>query len=325
VGPPLNNMFKIGIVEKIDEDGIKLLEKHPDFEYQLIEDVSKENLIKELPNFDGLTLRVVKLDSDILSKCKKLKVISRHGVGYDNVDLQYLKKNNISLLITATANAVAVAEHVMYMMLSLSKGTTSYDSIVRSGDFKKNINKIETYELFDKEILIAGFGRIGKSLIKRCLGFDMKVNVYDPFVSKEIINSFGGKKIESLNIGVKTADFISFHMPLNKETRNLIDSKMLKTMKKNTIIVNTARGGIINEKDLDKALKEKIVFAAGLDVFEKEPPEKNNPLLRNNKVLLSPHSATFTKECKSRMSIETVQNIIDFFENKVKNTMTVKL
>ena len=318
-------MFKIAIVEKIDNDGIELLKKNPNFEYQIIEDVSKENLLKELPNYDGLTLRVVNLDENILSKCKKLKVISRHGVGYDNVDLNYIKKHNISLMITATANAVAVAEHVFYMMLVLSKGIVSYDKAVRTGNFKKDINKIETYELFKKEILIAGFGRIGRSLIKRCLGFEMKVNVYDPFVTKEKIESLGGKKIDNLNSSLSTADYFSIHMPLNNETKNLINLKMLKTMKKSAIIINTARGGIVNEQDIDLALNEKIIFAAGLDVFEKEPPNSDNVLLKNPRVLLSPHSATFTKECKSRMSIETVQNIIDFFENKIKKDMVIKL
>ena len=318
-------MFKIAIVEKIDEAGLKILKKHNNFEYEIIENVSKNNLIKELPKYDALTLRVAKLDSEILKHCKKLKVISRHGVGYDNVDLNFLKQNNINLLITATANAVAVAEHAMYMMLSLSKGVTYYDKAVRSGDFKKNVSKIETYELFKKEILIAGFGRIGKNLIKRCLGFEMKVFVYDPYVNKEIIESYGGKKVEDLNVAVKTIDFLSIHMPLNKETKNLIDINILKKMKKNTIIVNTARGGVINEIDLDKALKDKIIFGAGLDVFEKEPPDQSNPLLKNDRVLLSPHSSSFTKECKIRMGIETVQNIINFFENKIEKSMIVKL
>ena len=318
-------MFKIAIVEKIDEAGLKILEKHNNFEYEIIENVSKNNLIKELPKYDALTLRVAKLDSEILKHCKKLKVISRHGVGYDNVDLNFLKQNNINLLITATANAVAVAEHAMYMILSLSKGVTYYDKAVRSGDFKKNVSKIETYELFKKEILIAGFGRIGKNLIKRCLGFEMKVFVYDPYVNKEIIESYGGKKVEDLNVAVKTIDFVSIHMPLNKETKNLINLNILKKMKKNTIIVNTARGGVINEIDLDKALKDKIIFGAGLDVFEKEPPDQSNPLLKNDRVLLSPHSSSFTKECKIRMGIETVQNIINFFENKIEKSMIVKL
>ena len=318
-------MFRIAIIEKIDEDGIKLLDKHPNFEYKLIENTDKENLIKELPDFDGVTLRVAKLNDEILKHCKKLKVISRQGVGIDNVDLKFIKENKISLLITSTANSLAVAEHVMYMMLSLTKGVVSYDSAVREGNFKNNINKIETFELFKKEILIAGFGRIGKNLIKRCLGFEMKVKVYDPFVDEKTIKSFGGNKVKKLEESIITADFVSIHMPLNEKTKNLIDLKVLKTMKKNAIIVNTARGGIINEIDLDIALKSNLIFAAGLDVFEKEPPDINNPLLKNKKVLLSPHSATFTKECKSRMSIETVQNIIDFFENKTKESMIVKL
>ena len=318
-------MFKIGIIEKIHEDGIKLLEKHPNFEFELIENISKENLIKKLPNFDGVTLRVAELGSEILEHCKKLKVISRHGVGYDNLDIKYLKKNNIALLITATANAVSVAEHVMYMILSLSKGITEYDKIVRTGNFTKDVGKIETYELLNKEILITGFGRIAKHLIKRCLAFEMKVNVYDPFVDKKTIELMGGKKIEDINMGLKTADFLSIHMPLTSETKNLINLAKLKTMKKKAIIINTARGGIINEKDLDTALNNKIIFGAGLDVFEKEPINMDNPLIKNKRVLLSPHSATFTKECTARMGIETVQNLIDFFENKIKKNMIVKL
>ena len=146
-------MFKIAIVEKIDEAGLKILEKHSNFEYEIIENVSKKNLIKELPKYDGLTLRVAKLDSEILNHCKKLKVISRHGVGYDNVDLNFLKQNNINLLITATANAVAVAEHVISMMLSISKNINQYDKEVRVGNFKKSASSITTLELFNKEIL----------------------------------------------------------------------------------------------------------------------------------------------------------------------------
>ena len=318
-------MFKIAIVEQIDSEGIKLINKYPNFEHEVIEDTSKKNLIKKLPLFDGLTLRVAKLDSEILQNCRKLKVISRHGVGYDNIDLNYIKKNKITLLITANANAVAVAEHAMYMILSLSKGITAYDKAVRSGEFKKNVSKIETYELFDKEILIAGFGRIGKNLIKRCKGFEMKVNVYDPYVEKNVIESFGGNKVDNLKDSVRTADYVSIHMPINKETKNLFNKQMLKNMKNTAIIINTARGGVINEIDLDQALRNKEIFAAGLDVFEKEPPDQNNPLLKNDKVLLSPHSSSFTKECKSRMGVETVQNLIDFFENKIKKSMVVKL
>ena len=318
-------MHKIAIIEKIHQDGIDQLKKNPGFEFEIIEDTSEKNLIKVLPNFDGCTLRVSKLSEKILSNCKNLKVISRHGVGYDNVDLNYIKKNNITLLITATANAVAVAEHVIYMMLSISKSINQYDQEVRIGNFKKNAAFITTLELFNKEILIVGFGRIGQSLIKRCKGFEMKVKVFDPFVNKETIEKFGGKKIENLEEGLKICDYVSLHIPLTEKTKNLINYSNLKKMKKKAIIINTARGGIVNENDLNKALKENIIFGAGLDVFEKEPIDKTNPLLSNKKVLLSPHSATFTNECKSRMSLETTKNIIDFFENKIDKSMIVKL
>ena len=318
-------MKKIAIIEQIHNDGLELFTKSSDYEYELITDVSEENLIKKLPEFDGCTLRVSKLNENILKHCTKLKVISRHGVGYDNVDLSFIKEKNISLLITATANAVAVAEHVIYMMLSISKSINLYDNEVRLGNFKKNASKIETLELFKKEILIIGFGRIGRSLIKRCLGFDMKINVFDPFIDDKIIKNFGGNKVENLDEGLETCDYLSLHIPLTEETKNLINYEKIKTMKKSAIIINTSRGGIINENDLNKALENNIIFGAGLDVFEKEPIEKVNPLINNKKVLLSPHSATFTNECKSRMAIETTKNIIDFFENKLDKSMIVKL
>ena len=318
-------MYKIAVIEKIHEDGLKIFSQNPNYEYELIEDTSKENLIKELPKFDGCTLRVSELNSEVLSHCKRLKVISRHGVGYDNVDLDYIKKNKISLLITATANAVSVAEHVFYMMLYISKGFNKFDSEVRLGNFKKNSQKIKTFELNNKEILIAGFGRIGRALSKRCSSFEMKMNIYDPYVDEKTINNCGGRKVSDFNLALKTADYVSIHMPLTDKTKNIINYDNLKQMKKNSIIINTSRGSIINELDLDKALNENLIFGAGLDVFEKEPVDNNNPLLKNEKVFLSPHSATFTEECKSKMSIETTKNIIDFFEKKIDKSMIVKL
>mgnify|MGYP001004413247 FL=1 len=317
--------YKIAIIEEIHKDGVELLDKHPNFEYELISDVSEKNIIEKLPNFDACTLRVSKLDEKILKHCPKLKAISRHGVGYDNVDLNYIKNNKISLLITATANAVAVAEHVLSMFLSLSKSIIRYDEEVRTGNFKKNANKITTFELLNKNILIAGFGRIGKKLISRCLAFGTKVYVYDPYIDEQIIKEHGGIKVSSIEEGLKIADYVSLHMPLTNETKDLLNYDVFKKMKKNSILVNTARGGIINEYDLDRALNEGLIFGAGLDVFSNEPVENNNPLLKNKNIILSPHSATFTDECTSRMAIETIKNIIDFFENKLDKSMIVKL
>ena len=318
-------MKKIAIIEEIHKDGINLVKNNSNYKYELITDVSENNLIKKLPEFDACTLRVTRLDEKILKHCPNLKAISRHGVGIDNVDLNYIKNNNISLLITATANAVAVAEHVLSMFLCLSKSISTYDNEVRAGNFKNNAAKIQTFELLNKNVLIAGFGRIGKKLISRCLAFDTKVYVYDPYIKDDVIKNYGGIKVNDIEEGLMKADYVSLHMPLTHETKNLINYNVLKKMKKNSIIANTARGGIINEDDLEKALNENLIFGAALDVFSKEPIERENPLLNNKKVILSPHSATFTDECTSRMGIETTQNIINFFENKLDKSMIVKL
>ena len=153
-----------------------------------------------------------------------------------------------------------MAEHVIYMMLTISKSINKYDNEVRLGNFKKNASNIETLELFNKEMLIVGFGRIGKKFNQKMFGFDMKVNVYDPFVSTDIIKKFGGNKIENLEEGLEKCDYLSLHIPLTEKTKNMINYDKIKSMKKNAIIINTSRGGIINEIDLDNALK-KILYS----------------------------------------------------------------
>ena len=318
-------MRKILIIQNINEKGLNLLDQHPNYEFEVIEDINDPSLKDKIVDCDGVSLRTGKLTGEIINLGKKLKIISRHGVGYDNIDLKTCKKNNISIAITATSNAVAVAEHVMFMLLSISKRKNMYDDIVKTGNFNDRNKLPKTQEIWGKNILIAGFGRIGQCLIKRCLGFEMNIFVYDPFISAEKIESLGGKKVKDLKEAVKTMDAISLHMPLNDETKNMINFDLLKTMKKNCIIINAARGGMINENDLDQALNENLIFGAGLDVFETEPPNKDNPLLKNDKVFLSPHTAAFTEECMIRMAKETTQNIIDFFDENLEKTKIVNL
>jgi len=318
-------MKKILVIQSIHEAGIELLKSNPNYEFEVVENVDPEFLKSKIKDCDGASIRTAKLTGDVIEAANNLKIISRHGVGYDNIDLEASKKNNLTLAITATANAVAVAEHVMFMLLNISKRKTMYDDTVKEGKFNDRNKLPKTVELWGKNILIAGFGRIGQSLIKRCLGFEMKVFVYDPFVSKDVIENLGGIKVESMEDACKEMDAISLHIPLNDKTKNIINYALLKTMKKNCIIINAARGGIVNEIDLDKALKEDLIFGAGLDVFEIEPPESNNPLLKNDKVFLSPHTAAFTEECMTRMGKETIQNIIDFFDEKLEKFKVVKL
>tara|TARA_B100000686_G_scaffold317272_1_gene365904 strand:- start:1221 stop:2177 length:957 start_codon:yes stop_codon:yes gene_type:complete len=318
-------MKKILIIKKIHDSGLQLLDSRKDFSYEIVENIENNFLKNKLKNCDAISLRTSKFTKELIELSPKLKIISRHGVGYDNVDLEEAKKKNITISITSNSLAATVAEHVFFMMLSISRGTDSYNKSVKDGNFSERKNLPLSKELWKKNILILGFGRIGKNLIKKCIGFEMNVFVYDPFVDKKIINDLGGKKADNLYDTIKEMDYLSIHMPLTEKTKNLINLKVLSSMKKNSIIINTSRGGIINEIDLNEALNKSMIFGAGLDVFEKEPPDRNNPLLKNKKVFLSPHTSTFTEECTERMGIETAQNIIDFFENKLEKNKIIKL
>ena len=320
-------MYKIGIIDTMKHKGIELLKNYKNFDCEIVTDLSRENLLLKLPEFDGITLRRGKIDREILNKCEKLKVIARHGVGYDSVDTKCLKEKEITLLVAHNSTSTSPAEHIMFMIMNIYKGVNMFDTIVRDGDFVKaiHLNIEENFELLNKTVLIAGFGRIGKKLIKKCLGFDMKVIVFDPYVDNAIIASFGGVKVATLEEGLKEADILSLSLPLNNETKNFITLKEMKLMKKSSIIINAARGGVVNEKDLNNALNNNIIAFAGIDVFEKEPPILTNPLITNKKVVLSPHAATFTKEGLESMAVETAQNIIDFFEDRVDQAKAVKL
>ena len=318
-------MKKILIIQKIHKSGIELLKKRKDFSFEEVDSIEAEIVKNKIQEFDGIAIRTAKINSNLINKAKKLKIISRHGVGFDNIDINAAKAKDITLTITGTANAVAVAEHVMFMILNISKGKEMYDKCVRLGEYVKRNQMPKAIELWSKKILIVGFGRVGQSLIKRCKGFEMDVYVFDPFIEKNKIESFGGKKIDSINSIVSEVDYVSLHVPLNEKTKNMINFDLMKKMKNTCIIINTSRGGVINENDLNRALNENIIFGAGLDVFEKEPPLDNNPLLNNKKVFLSPHASTFTQECIKRMGYETIQNIIDFFDQKLEKSMIVKL
>ena len=318
-------MKKILIIQPIHQEGIKLLQNNSEYKFEIVENTDINFLKNKIKHCDGVSIRTANLSGEVIEAGDNLKIISRHGVGYDNIDLKASKKKNITLAITATANSVAVAEHVMFMILNISKMGNMYDETVKNGNFNERNKLPKTVELWNKNILIAGFGRIGKALIKRCLGFEMNVFIYDPYISKEIIENQGGKKVENLIKASMDMDIVSLHIPLNDETKNIVNYELLKSMKKNCIIINAARGGILNEVDLDRALNEGLIFGAGLDVFETEPPSKNNPLLKNKKVFLSPHAAAFTEECMIRMGKETVQNIIDFFDGKLENSKKIKL
>ena len=305
--------MKVAVLGKVDQKGLSFLREN-EFNVIEIENFEIQNLKEQLKDVDGILLRTTRLDKEILQHCDNLKIISRHGVGYDNVDLDFLNENKIALGITSTSNAVSVAEHVLSFFIYLTKNLSLSDSLVKEGNFEKRSKLPNFFELYKKKVLIIGFGRIGKEVAKRCLGFDMEVYVYDPFLDNEIIIRNQCIPIEK-NQGLAIADFITIHLPLNGDTKNFISQTELNVMKKNSILVNTSRGGIVNENDLCIALESKKIQGAGMDVFVSEPPESNHPFFKLDNILLTPHNAALTLECRERMSLEASQNIVFFLKN----------
>ena len=308
--------MKIAVLGEIHQDGWRVFENNKLESFELI-NFEESNLKSELREVDAILLRTAKLSNDVISYCKKLKIVSRHGVGYDNVNIDYLSDNNIALGITSTSNAVSVAEHVLTSFLYLSKNIHLSDKLTREGRFNDKSSLPNFFELYQKNIVIFGFGRIGRAVAKRCLGFEANVYVYDPFVSKNVVEENNCKVIDKTS-GLKIADYISIHLPLNNNTKNFINEQELSIMKETAIVVNTARGGIINEASLVNALQNKIILGAGLDVYEKEPPDENHPLFNLDNVILSPHNAALTIECRKRMAIESAENIAFFLLNNKK-------
>ena len=305
--------MKVAIVGTVHQKGLEFL-KGNEFEVLEVSDSSNQNLKNELKFVDGILLRTSKLDEDILSHCINLKIISRHGVGYDNVDIDFLNKNKIALGITSTSNAVSVAEHVMSFFIYLTKNLSLSDSLVKQGNFERRSTLPNFFELFKKKVLIVGFGRIGREVAKRCQGFDMNVYVYDPFLDNNLIKKYNCIPIDK-NEGLALADFVTIHLPLNENTRNFISKTELNLMKKNSVIVNTSRGGIINENSLYEALNSKLIKGAGMDVFEFEPPNSDHPFFNLDNILLTPHNAALTLECRERMSLEASENIAYYLKD----------
>lgn len=306
--------MKIGIVGPIHEKGMKILQNEK-FDIVEVNDIESSNLQKELQDVDGIVLRTAHLSNNVLKNCPNLKIVSRHGVGYDNVDINFLSQRKIALAVTGTANAISVAEHVMAFFLHLSKNINLSDSLTRKGQFEEKSRLPDFYELYQKNVLIFGFGRIGQAVAKRCHGFEMNVYVFDPFVEEKFIRSMGCQQI-SKDEGLKISDYISMHLPLNEKTKNFIGINEFQIMKSNCILVNTARGGVVDEQSLYEALIKKQIAGAGLDVFEQEPPQNNHPLFSLPNALLTPHNAALTLECRIRMAVESCENITFFLKNK---------
>lgn len=248
-----------------------------------------------------------------LAAAPHLRAVGRIGVGYDAVDVPALTKAGIPLLIAGTANSVTVAEHALFFMFWLAKQGAAMDRVVRSGDWPSKYAH-KTYDLYGKTLLIVGFGRIGTRLAARALALEMTVLVHDPYVAQDAITARGCIPAPDLDAALPRADFVSIHCPKKQDTVGLFNAARLARMKASAFLVNTARGGIVDEAALYDALKSARLAGAGLDVFGVEPTPTDNPLLTLPNVIAAPHMAGVSQEALDRMAINTVRNLLSVLD-----------
>ena len=319
-----SNKYKVLVVQGLHEQGLEMLKQRSDIEFKVLLSDDENEILEAAKDVNGITVRTAQITEKIINSSKNLQVISRHGVGYDSINLKALNNKKIPLTIAAHSNMISVSEQAMFFLLALNKNVFYYDDFTRKGDWTNRWD-VKAWDLAGKNIMVIGFGRIGSNFVKRALAFDMNVYVYDPYIDQEKIKKSGAIPIQNFKNNLSKMDAITLHCPKNEETTNLFTKKEFQRMKKNAFIINCARGGILNEDDLYEALLNEKIAGAGLDVFDVEPTPSSNPLFKLKNVILSPHIAGVTVESTVRMATETVQNVLDVFDNKVNKSVVVNL
>jgi D-3-phosphoglycerate dehydrogenase len=308
--------YKVLISDGLSEEGVQILTQNPLISVDLHKKLEKETLMEIIGNYDAIIIRsATKLTKDVLAKAEKLKVIARAGTGYDNIDADECTKRGIVVLITPTGNSNAVTELTLGLMLTFARKIARADSTMKAGKWEKN--KLEGTELMGKTVGIIGLGRIGAGVAKRCKAFDMKVIAYDQYIPQKVAEDLGVSLKSKLEELLLKSDYITIHLPLTEETKNMIAAPQLAMMKKNAVIVNVARGGIVNEADLYEALKEKKIGGACVDVFGKEPttPEQT-PFITLENVIATPHLGASTEEAQIEVSKMAANAIIQALISK---------
>jgi D-3-phosphoglycerate dehydrogenase len=271
--------------------------------------IAQADLLPLLADASGVALSGTPYKQVEMDASPAMQVVARIGVGYDAVEVPALTARRVPLMVAGTANSTSVAEQAFHMMIALAKQNRALDGVVRDGRWGDR-REVLPMELSGKTILIVGFGRIGTRTARRCLGFDMQVLVYDPYVDAAVIAAGGCRKVDDLDAALPQADFVCIHCPKTPETVGMFNAARFALMKPGAFIVNTARGGIIEEKALHAALTGGQVAGAGLDVFEAEPTPEENPLLKLPNVIASPHMAGVTTEAVAAMAVATAENIL---------------
>jgi D-3-phosphoglycerate dehydrogenase / 2-oxoglutarate reductase len=308
------------VAGKLHPSGIELLDASPGVTYDYIEDVSEQSYAPLIGKADGLVIRTQPLSAPTVARAERLKIVSRHGVGYDAVDLPSLNERGIALAIVGDVNSVSVAEHAMMLLLAATKRLIRADRSVRENEWGWR-NRLEPSELAGKRLLILGFGRIGRHLARMAAAFGMDVRAYDPFLERQGWPEGPVAPVNDLQAGLAWADAISVNVP--KAERPVIGPVELSAMKPTAVLINTARGGVVDEAALIAALGEGRIAASGIDVFDDEPPAPDHPLFGFDQVVLTPHIAGLTAECGERMAVSSVQNVLDFFAGRIDPTLVV--
>jgi D-3-phosphoglycerate dehydrogenase len=310
------------ILGKIHEAGLDILRARPGVSFEIMAQPAEPDILALAPTADAIIVRTTKLTAAAIDAAPKLKIVSRHGVGYDNVDMAALDRRRIPLTLVGNVNALSVAEHTLFMMLSLAKRGIAYDRATRNGDWKLR-DSFGATELSGKTLLLLGFGRIGREVTRRAQAFGVTVLAYDPYVRDAAMFAARVQPVAKLAEALPQADFISVHLPMTAETKGIIGAQQFATMKKSAIVISTARGGLVDEAALAEALKSGQIRAAGLDVFADEPPAPNDPLLKLDNLLLSPHIAGLTEECAMRMAEVSARNALAGLDGKVDPELVV--
>ena len=310
--------MKIFVTRKIPEPGLKLLRKKHEIEVFPYDRIpTKEEIIKRLKNKDGLLcLLTDPIDSDVINSEPKLKMIASYAVGYDNIDVKAATKLGIPVSNTPDVLTDATAEMAWALLFSVARRVVEADKFTRAGKFTGwGPMLMLGQDVANKTLGIVGAGRIGTAVALKSKGFNMKVLYASGHSNKTLDQKLNAKKVDLPKL-IKESDFISLHVPLTDKTRHLIGEKELKIMKKTAVLINTSRGPVIDEKALVKALKEKWIFGAGLDVYEHEP-KVTDELKKLDNVVLQPHSASATYESRTYMSILSAENMMAGLSGKI--------
>jgi len=311
------------VTDGIQQVGLDVLTKREDVVVDRCWNrLSEEELVDRVVNVDAILVGATPITAKIIEAARGLKVVSRRGVGYDNIDLAALRRGKIPLTIVGSANASTVAEHTLSFMLALAKQTIIYDRETRAGNWRFRESMLAA-DLFGKTLLLVGFGRVGRAVAVRALAFGMRVMVHDPLVSEEVFTDFAIEPAPDLLQGLAICDFLSVHVPLTPRTSGLISRQELAAMRPTAFIISTARGGVVDEDDLISALRTGLIRGAGLDVFTEEPLPPDHPLLGLTNVILSPHSAALTEECARRMDVVAARNCLDAIDGRLDPALVV--